>query len=614
MLSVINSGRLCRAWNHYRHHPVILGAVLCVPVLLGWLPAGSAPARSTQTSNSTQVPVLDTTSDSEDHEFCQADDQLLLNVVEVQPDSWLSHTFNLSLNPEIALAHLVQSLGTQVISQLNVSPWPTIHDRARLAKVPVMMYHDILPKKIVSFDLTIKEFNRHLELIKENGLTPISLDQLVEHLRTGSALPEKPIVLTFDDGYIGHYEVVYPLLKKYNYPAAFSIYTDKIDGKIVGRSTLTWEQIQEMAADPLITIVSHGVTHPKSLTELSDYQLKQEIFRSKEILYNRLGVPIRYFTYPEGYYDERVSAWLKAAGYQAALTMEKTRSRFSSESKSLLAIDRFGQAGIERAVSEASGGLVKLSQWSSGFNFQSPVTPHTVLINEIPLTFVSGGQPMTVLSDERQPLEEMMQESPAIAAVDGAFFSLKHWKPIMIGPIVSQDSGEFLPGNRSEYPKLKGRPLVLIGEQSVQFIPFDPVKHNSMAGIKQELPNLTDAFVGAGFLVRDFQPQSLESFGNLFDVNEPRHRAFWGIHHSGQPMIGVSTDRVGSVFLGELLAQAGFRDAVMLDSGASTSLAYAGESLVTKYVPRPVPHMVGLMEPQQTEPSCQVAKLSTERK
>ncbi|MEM8780015.1 MAG: phosphodiester glycosidase family protein, partial [Cyanobacteria bacterium P01_G01_bin.49] len=72
-----------------------------------------------------------------------------------------------------------------------------------------------------------------------------------------------------------------------------------------------------------------------------------------------------------------------------------------------------------------------------------------------------------------------------------------------------------------------------------------------------------------------------------------RHRAFWGIHRSGQPMIGVSKSPVDSIELGRILQSLGFRDAVMLDSGASTSLVYQGESLVG-YIPRPVPHVVVL--------------------
>ncbi|MCY7274521.1 MAG: hypothetical protein LH702_12495, partial [Phormidesmis sp. CAN_BIN44] len=79
-------------------------------------------------------------------------------------------------------------------------PFPQIHGRARLAKVPVMMYHDIIAEKQVFFDVTPTEFEAALQLIQKNGLTPISLDQLVEHLKTGIPLPKKPIVLTFDDG------------------------------------------------------------------------------------------------------------------------------------------------------------------------------------------------------------------------------------------------------------------------------------------------------------------------------------------------------------------------------------------------------------------------------
>ncbi|MDY7020318.1 MAG: polysaccharide deacetylase family protein, partial [Cyanobacteriota bacterium] len=183
------------------------------------------------------LPSFADTKPSTESQTCENPDLL---EAEISTDQF-SKVFNWLVNPEMVLADLIQTVGYQMIVEANTrpSPWPTIHDRARLARVPVMMYHDILPKKKVSFDLTIKQFKGHLEAIKENGLTPISLDQLTRHLQTGESLPKNPIVLTFDDGYIGHYEVVYPLLKEYNYPGAFSIYTDKVDGKIVGRSTVT---------------------------------------------------------------------------------------------------------------------------------------------------------------------------------------------------------------------------------------------------------------------------------------------------------------------------------------------------------------------------------------
>jgi hypothetical protein len=189
--------------------------------------------------------------------------------------------------------------------------------------------------------------------------------------------------------------------------------------------------------------------------------------------------------------------------------------------------------------------------------------------------------------------------------VDGAFFSLEFLDSNkMIGPILSQTTQQFVPGNNGENRKLANRPLVLMGPNSVAFIPFDPLKHNTLQGIQAEMSDVTDAFVGAAFLVRSGQPQPDETFGDLFDFNAPRHRAFWGINQAGQPVIGVSHDPIGSVDLGTALAKAGFRDAVMLDSGASTSLAYKKDSLVG-YTPRPVPHVVGLIPPAgSAEASC----------
>ncbi|MEL7038029.1 MAG: polysaccharide deacetylase family protein, partial [Cyanobacteria bacterium J06592_8] len=535
-------------------------------------------------------PSFASTKASTESQTCENPDLL---EAETSTDQF-SKVFNWLVNPEMVLADVIHTVGYQMIVEANTrpSPWPTIHDRARLARVPVMMYHDILPKKKVSFDLTIKQFKGHLEAIKENGLTPISLDQLTRHLQTGESLPKNPIVLTFDDGYVGHYEVVYPLLKEYNYPGAFSIYTDKVDGKIVGRSTVTWEQLKEMAADPLITIISHGVTHPKDLSKLSDWKLQQEVFNSKQRLEDKLSVPIRYFTYPEGNYDERVTAWIKAAGYEAAFTMEKKVNKLSNHSKSLLAIDRFGQAGLKKAIAESSEGM-QIPIWKSGIDFNAPIVKNEVEVHGTPLILISGGKPITIHADSRYPIQEIVAKSDALAGVDGAFFSLKTNKSNrMIGPIFSQINGKFVPGSNTDNAKLRNRPLVLINSETVRFIPFHPDKHNTLKGIQAEMPDVTDAFVAGGYLVKNSQARTPESFGGLFDFDAPRHRAFWGIHRSGQPIIGVSTQRIDSITLSQMLAQVGFRDAVMLDSGASTSLAYKGKSMVKKYKPRPVPHVV----------------------
>jgi hypothetical protein len=411
-------------------------------------------------------------------------------------------------------------------------------------------------------------------------------------------------MLTFDDGYGGHYEYVYPLLKKYGYPAVFSIYTSKV-GINSGRTHVSWEQLREMAADPLVTIAAHSVTHPEDLRVLPDDKLEMEVFESKRILETQLGIPIRYFTYPAGKYDARVADLVQKAGYQAALTMNDKDERFAGESENLLAIDRFGQSNLARAIANPEQSIIaqawggpKLPAWGGGLDFSATVAMNKTTIDRTTLLLISGGRPITIHAKSRYQVPEILAGTAAVAGVDGGFFSLKFLDSnVMIGPVLSQSQNSFIPGNNSDNPKLTARPLVLIGPQAVKFIPFDPLKHNTLEGIQAEMANVTDAFVASAWLVKSGQPQPRETFGTLYGFDAERHRAFWGINQAGQPTIGVTKEPINSVALGAVLAKAGLQEVVMLDSGASTSLAYKGESVVG-YTPRPVPHVVALLPPQ----------------
>lgn len=507
----------------------------------------------------------------------------------------------LTQTPLDGLKAVWQSSELKAFAQI---PWPNIHPRAQLARVPILMYHDVLDEPQVFFDLTPADLETHLQVLRTHGFQAVSLDQVVRHLRTGQPLPEKPVLLTFDDGYEGHYTNVYPLLKRYGAPAVFSVFPAKLDGDIVGRSTLTWEQLQEMAADPLITIAAHSVTHPADLRRLADADLMREVAVSKAALEEKLGISIQYFTYPAGYYDDRVMAAVREAGYQAALTMRHTNEKLAGESESLLAIERLGQSNLNRLLDLAWGGPPAPIVGDRQFNFITPVATHEFELEGIPLAMVIGGRPVTVHADSRYQVYEILARTNGIAAVDGGFFSLKYLDSnVMVGPVLSQSTRTFVPGNASENPLLIGRPLVLISHDKVRFVPFEPIRHNTLAGIQQDLATVTDAFVAAAWLVKDGIPQPEDSFGNLFDFEASRHRAYWGINYAGQPVVGVTKGRVDSITLGGLLAQLGLRDAVMLDSGASTSLAYRGESMM-HFEPRPVPHIVALIPPHQANGLC----------
>jgi poly-beta-1,6-N-acetyl-D-glucosamine N-deacetylase len=136
--------------------------------------------------------------------------------------------------------------------------------------------------------------------------------------------------------------------------------------------------------------------------------------------------------------------------------------------------------------------------------------------------------------------------------------------------------------------------LVEINSTTVKFVPYKPDAHSTKQQLETEMPGVTDAFVAAGWLVKNGEPQPAASFGKLYGFDANRDRAFWGIDRTGRPVVGVTMEMIDSVRLGEMLAKAGLKEAVMLDSGASASLAYKGKSLMS-YEPRPVPHVVALL-------------------
>ena len=546
-----------------------------------------------------------------------------------------------------SLGKFVRALPSLLAAQF-APPFPQINGLARIARVPILTYHNVLSSQslfdqnllepVTDRDISAADFEAALKQIRAKGITPISLDQLTKHLSTGIPLPPKPILLTFDGGYIGHYQSVYPLLKEFGYPGVFAVYPGEIQNS--AKSHLSWKQLKTMATDPLITIASHGLTPslkpslapsltpnltpistPTDLQPLPDDRLQAEVVESKRQLETKLGIPVRYFVYPTSTdptstdptvkmgESDRIQTWVEQASYQAALAEPDPEAgdRFAGESASLLRLERMDQSQLAAAIEQANGGL-PLPALGQTDNFKTPVQIDRRTVDHIPLILVSGGRPITIHADSRYQVPEIIAktkiaQATAVAAVDGGYFSLETLQSnAMVGPVLSQNTQKFVPANAQEIKRLIGRPLVLINPDRVQFVPFDPARHNTLAGIRQEMPDVTDVFVAAAWLVKNGQPQPLQAFGNLYKVYEPRDRAFWGMNYAGQPVIGVTSDLVDSITLGNALSKAGLRDVVMLDSGASTSLAYRGESMMS-FEPRPVPHVVALMS-LQTQPQA----------
>lgn len=194
------------------------------------------------------------------------------------------------------------------------------HDTARRVWCPILMYHYIEepPEDAdrTRRDLTVSplRFAEHLDQLLEEGFTTVSLRVLNSTLTENAELPEKPVIITFDDGYVNAFDNAYPLLSERGMTGTFFLIT----GFVGSPGYLSWEQAVEMAAAGM-EIGSHSVSHP-DLTSLDDTTLRKELTDSMGAIEDRLGIHIAELCYPLGRTSRRVQSAAATAGYTSAVT------------------------------------------------------------------------------------------------------------------------------------------------------------------------------------------------------------------------------------------------------------------------------------------------------
>lgn len=204
------------------------------------------------------------------------------------------------------------------------SPSPSAPAEARQVRVPILMYHYISdpPANADAYrlDLSVRprDFQAQLAYLQEAGYETIGLNDLVRYLTTGEPLPPKPIVLTFDDGYLDNYLYAFPLLHQYNARGTFFVVTGFLGENRPGY--MTWAQVALMAANGM-DIGSHAVEHVNLQGRDAEF-LQQQVESSRRVLEAHLDEPVLFFCYPSGHYDDQVVEALRTAGYLASVTTE----------------------------------------------------------------------------------------------------------------------------------------------------------------------------------------------------------------------------------------------------------------------------------------------------
>lgn len=189
--------------------------------------------------------------------------------------------------------------------------------------IPIFVYHNIVnDKSEIEYDYmqTDKEtFENQITGLKKYGYDFITYDKLYKYKNNEIKIRKNSCILTFDDGFRGVYDNVYPIAKKYNIP--FTIFL--IINDIGKDNYLNWEQVKEMKNSGLVTIGTHSMNHD-DFFYLTDIDAVNDVNDSYKIIEKNIGEQnLKIFTYPYGRYKDEQINELEKQGYIQNLTDNK---------------------------------------------------------------------------------------------------------------------------------------------------------------------------------------------------------------------------------------------------------------------------------------------------
>ena len=217
-------------------------------------------------------------------------------------------------------------------------------------RVPILMYHSVTdkpPAQTRTLAVRPGELTDQLGHLKDAGFTPLTFSDLATTLRDdSSALPTRPVVITFDDGYADFHSEALPILDQFGFAATVFVTTGWLDdagphaaGTPLDR-TLTWSQVKEAAAHG-VELAGHSHSHPQ-LDQIDAAALHAELSRNKALLEDEIGKPVTTMAYPYGYSNAQVRRAVAAAGYEAACAVNNALASPSQDRFAMprLTVDR----------------------------------------------------------------------------------------------------------------------------------------------------------------------------------------------------------------------------------------------------------------------------------
>ena len=241
----------------------------------------------------------------------------------------------------------------------------------KMPAVPILMYHSVCNNQRVHTDYRISPemFENDLAYLQKNGYTAVFVADLIAYVYEGYPLPEKPVVLTLDDGYLNNYTEVLPLLEKYDMKATVSVvgefsnaFSESPDRNPL-YAYLTWEDIRALDASGRVEIGNHTYAMHEIGTrrgcmklqneseEKYDKALTEDLTKLQDALTQQSGLTPIVFTYPYGFISEESLPVIRKLGFLAALTCYERINYITGEPEQLYRLGRFNRtAGVPTEV------------------------------------------------------------------------------------------------------------------------------------------------------------------------------------------------------------------------------------------------------------------------
>lgn len=235
---------------------------------------------------------------------------------------------------------------TEINDFINTVNSKKVSDPLKIAEAvnrpKVLMYHRVVEDETMSQHqdtcLHVEEFNRHLEFLDRMGYTPITFKDYWLFQQNELQLPKKPVILTFDDGYLDTHQLAFPLLREYGMKAVVFVLGDRsLDSNIWDADTKNVTTAPLMGNEHILELHDNGFeigTHTLShanLITIPEEDCYREIYKPKVILETLLGVNINSISYPYGRVNQHIKNQVFEAGYRFACSVFSGPAQFGMD-------------------------------------------------------------------------------------------------------------------------------------------------------------------------------------------------------------------------------------------------------------------------------------------